>query len=142
MSNPIRGTIVGVDGYETVRFVVPGPPVPCARARVFKDKNSGDIRAARPKETARYERHVASCARTAAMVARWALRDGDEFRITLEIFRKADRGDWDNYAKSVTDGMNGVLYADDRRIIQAHVLMSIDRKNPRVEVEVSRRRAA
>ena len=68
---------------------------------------------------------------------RWQCIDG-EYWIELAFYRAERRGDWDNFAKAVTDPMSGLAWPDDRQIVEAIVSMYVDRKNPRVEVRVER----
>ncbi len=44
--------------------------------------------------------------------------------------------DIDNIAKSLLDGMNGVLFRDDRQVCATAITKELDRANPRVEVVV------
>jgi len=45
--------------------------------------------------------------------------------------------DWDNGCKILSDSMNGIVYYDDKQIIQAHIYMHRqERKNPHVDVEI------
>ncbi len=114
-----------------VRFIVLGPPVPKERPRV-----SG--RGRTPDRTRAYERHVGIC----ALAARQALRetwpvDGCLYAIELRIFEAPrQRGDVDNYLKSILDGCQGVLYGNDRRIKSASVTVDVDRDTPRAEVRI------
>jgi crossover junction endodeoxyribonuclease RusA len=121
----------------SLAFTIPGAPVPCARVRVFADKRTGHIRAARPGKTAAYERHVATCAQIAVNLARWQCVEAD-YGVELLVYRAARRGDWDNFAKAVDDGMNGIVFPDDRMIVRGTVEMSLDRQRPRIEVVVHR----
>ena len=120
-------------------FVIPGAPVPCARARVFADKNTGRVRSAVPAKTRAYENHVKLLAQIAVNRAAWKPADDVAYAIELRIFRDVRRGDWDNFAKSVTDGCNGVVWKDDRQITDAIVRVRYDKANPRIEVVVERR---
>jgi Holliday junction resolvase RusA-like endonuclease len=119
-------------------FSVPGPPVPCARARVFADRNTGRVRSAVPARTRTYENHVRSVAQGAALAARWSVEDVASYAIELSVFRDVRRGDWDNFSKSITDACNGVLWKDDRQISDAVVRVRYDKAAPRVEVTVER----
>ncbi len=100
-----------------IRFVVPGPPVPKARARVVQ--RSGRSRAFTPALTARYEKTVATyalCAR-AALVERWPL--DARYRVEVRVYRRR-AGDLDNVVKSALDACNGVLWADDAQVDELH----------------------
>lgn len=130
---------------ETARvsFEVPGPPVPCARARVSVRKHvdgSGHertfARAYTPASTKAYERTASLHARNAVNRCRAWRRDAQAYRVRLTFYRDVARGDWDNHAKAVGDAMNGVVYEDDRQICDAVVSVRTDRENPRTVVEV------
>ncbi len=115
-------------------FVVPGPPVPKARARRGKGG-----RWYTPDETRLYERHVGACARVALALARLASRwpMDAEYRLTARMyFADRRRRDADNVVKSLADGCIGVLWADDHRVGIAADPWQIDRDNPRVEMVV------
>ena len=51
-------------------------------------------------------------------------------------FPDARRRDADNVLKAVMDGLNGVAYDDDSRVVKATVTKAIDREQPRTEVTV------
>lgn len=118
-----------------IRFVVPGPPVPKARARVAGGHGFT------PARTRRYEAMIRAYAMREVARDRWA-RAG-AFAVTLRFFwPDARRRDLDNATKSVTDAMNRVAYDDDSQIRELHVYGEIDRACPRVEVTIERRPAA
>lgn len=115
-------------------FVVPGVPVPAARARVVKG------RAFTPATTAAFEARVALHARAArALSPGWpSPADHLRYRVTLHVWRAADRGDADNFCKAVKDGVTkaGSVWQDDRRVVDERTVMFLDRLTPRTEVEV------
>ena len=57
--------------------------------------------------------------------------------IYLDVYRQHRRGDLDNRLKVVLDSLQGIVYHDDKQIAEIHVVRHEDRKNPRVEVQVS-----
>ena len=120
-------------------FTVPGPPVPCARARVYQDKRTGKTRAVTPSKTRSYEAKVAMMCRFAANLSRWEATGPSEYQVSIVVYRAKRLGDWDNYAKAITDGMKGIAWEDDRQVTRAEVVMYVDKVNPRVEVMVWRR---
>jgi crossover junction endodeoxyribonuclease RusA len=61
---------------------------------------------------------------------------GDVF-VTMRVYRPAKRGDLDNYTKVLMDSLNGVAYADDSQIVRIVAERYDDKRNPRVEVEVT-----
>lgn len=118
-----------LDGF---RFVVPGDPVPCARARVVRC-HGGAVRAFTPKATVNFEERVRNC----AVAAGAKIMDGPlllvaEFYFTMPkgrcrkkaprpCERKWTRPDWDNLGKGVADALNGVCFRDDGQIAEATV---------------------
>jgi len=83
-------------------------------------------RAYTPKETKEYESNIAN-AYSGVLFAEGPLHvtlifDNDKTEITIRSMRPKRspsklRGDIDNYAKSVLDGLNGVAYTDDKQIV-------------------------
>lgn len=111
---------------QSKRFVVVGPPVPKERPRVFRGH------AITPKRTLSYERLVGLCARAAGV----RVLEG-HVRVRA-VFYCADerRRDIDNLVKSILDGLNGVAWADDSQVKHLDAQVLVDRKRPRVEVEL------
>lgn len=52
------------------------------------------------------------------------------------MYRKAKRGDLDNFLKCLLDGMQGVMYKNDKQIVELVARRHDDKLNPRVEVKV------
>ena len=109
-----------------LRFTIPGKPVPKQRPRI--STKNGIVRAYTPKNTANYEKLVANISMfnriddvvllgpisvKLLIFLERAKSNKDLFPIT--------KPDIDNYAKSILDGMNGVIYKDDSQIIDLHV---------------------
>lgn len=119
-----------------LRFTVPGPPVPKARARVVRG-NDGKTRSFTPKKTSGYQEVVRMCALSAWSRFRWNRDDAAaRYGLAITIFRSTSRGDWDNYGKSISDACNGVLWVDDRQIRDASVkIEDCERGKERAEVE-------
>ena len=131
-----------------ISFFIPGPPVGKGRPRATR---SG--RMYTPAKTVKYESLVALAAHEAML---GAVPLSGPVRVTINIFmevpqswsqKKKDaalsgeikaigRIDWDNAAKACCDGMNGVIYQDDRQIVWALVTKQYS-ATPGVEVHVS-----
>jgi len=98
-------------------FSIPGDPVPCQRPRVGR---GGTVYT--PRETQVYEQHVSSMAYLAAYRERWTRCDPKTpISVQLEISRsKSKRGDIDNIAKSILDGItkSQAVWADDRDVME------------------------
>jgi len=57
--------------------------------------------------------------------------------VTMRVYRAQRRGDLDNYTKVLLDSLKGVVFADDDQVTQIHAFLDDDKKNPRVEIEVT-----
>jgi len=124
-------------------FIVPGAPVPCARARLqpIRTRDGKTIlRPYTPPETEEYEQRVSMFARTALQQRpEWAnvLAARLPLRAHLHFVRQQWRGDWDNFAKGVCDGLQKAerVFHNDNRITQALVSIETDKRaEPRTEV--------
>ena len=94
-------------------FTVGGAPVPQSRTNT----STSGVRFT-PKRTRDYQKLVARTAVDAMRAQGWESGVGP-YAVTLLVTRKHMRGDLDNFAKAALDGMNRVVFADDRHI---HVL--------------------
>lgn len=108
-----------------LRFTVYGHPHPKARPRAALTKQNKPYMAPaagdRPAESAIARECQAEAARQ-----RMSLPIDGRFVIRMAFYSSAKPtaahpGDWDNLAKTVCDGLNGVAYADDSQIDQARV---------------------
>lgn len=117
-------------------FVVPGPPVPKGRPRVFYDSGASRYRAATPPKTSDAEKRIAQHYWVNARPR--SLQTG-RLRLTLRFyvdnFRRVDA---DNLEKTVKDALNGKAYVDDSQIDETNVRVVRGAPNPRTEVEIWR----
>ncbi len=56
-------------------------------------------------------------------------------RLDIWLYRPARRGDIDNYSKALLDALQGVVYANDKQVVEMHIYLDHDPKNPRTEVQ-------
>lgn len=106
------------------KFTVPGNPIPKARAR------SGNGRHYTPDRTRAYEDKVRLSARHLPCLS-------GPVKVHCTFYRQdAQPCDIDNLVKSILDGINGHAFTDDRQIVWLVAVKTIDRENPRAEVEV------
>lgn len=56
--------------------------------------------------------------------------------VSLHIRRPAKRRDLDNHAKVVLDSLQGAAYENDSQIVELHITMEDNKKNPGVTVTV------
>jgi Holliday junction resolvase RusA-like endonuclease len=147
----------------TATFVVPGKPVPKARPRFSKRTGrpytpkttrsyealvaskaffasrltgpSHDLRLRSGRQWPEPERCGRSClGRSRPCVCLWC---SAQFEVRLVIYLPdRRRRDIDNINKALLDGMTGVLWRDDSQAVVKDNTPRLDRKNPRVEVEV------
>ena len=119
-----------------VTFTVDGDPVPKGRPRFAR--RGQFVQTYTDAKTIDYETHV-------ALKARQAIGASDPLKGALTVFlylrfavppsyskRRKEaclagleypkRVDIDNCYKSITDAMNGIVYADDSQIVEAHIL--------------------
>ena len=110
------------------QFNAPGNPVPKQRPR-FAGK-----RVYTAPKTVAFERLIGDCA-IIMRPAGWP-QNGKYSVVVEAYFKDARRRDVDNIAKSVLDGLNGVLWADDHQVAEVTSRKFIDRENPRTVVTV------
>ncbi|KVD52080.1 RusA family crossover junction endodeoxyribonuclease [Burkholderia ubonensis] len=133
-----------------VVFVVPGKPVAKGRPRFAR--HGAHVRTFTPDATERYENLV-------KMAARAAMRDTQPYEGPVRLIvniglpipaswsqKRKDaaaagaigatkKPDWSNVAKSIEDGLNGIVYVDDAQIVDGWVSKRYTR-TPGVRVEV------
>lgn len=121
-----------VSEIPSLSFVVPGIPVPKARARVVRDKRTGKTRAITPAKTVNFEATVRLVA-SSAKPSGWPMFC--EYKVRLHIVRaRRGRGDGSNILKAVEDACNGITWIDDEHVSEFHVTRGLDAASPRTEV--------
>lgn len=108
-------------------FVVNGPPVPKARARVVNGH------AYTPPKTRAYERLVATVA-SLHVRAGWR-RDAKYALFVQAFFADRRRADLDNVVKAIADACNGIVWHDDSQVYELHAYRYHD-AHPKVQVTV------
>ena len=83
-------------------------------------------------EVQAYKAEVASICRGAALEP----LQGD-VTVKARIYRQQKRGDIDGYAKALLDSLQGFAYVDDKQVTELHLIRDDDKRNPRVEIEIS-----
>lgn len=106
---------------------------------------------ARPRSTIRYDKSGRPYIQTftptntkeaeAVIALHWLEKYGqtwieDELEVSVLFYMpNKQRGDLDNYIKTVSDALNNVAYKDDKQIIKLYSqFMGIDKDNPRIEL--------
>ena len=133
----------------TVILKIPGEPVPQGRPRFHV--RGGFVHVYDPPASKKYKEHVANFAKEhyawnpiqndvelhcqfyLPIPKSWSKKKRQE--AINGAIRPSSKPDWDNYAKSVCDGLNGVLYVDDGQIVESTVKLYYA-DEPRVEIEV------
>jgi Holliday junction resolvase RusA-like endonuclease len=119
-----------------VNFEIPGDPVPKGRPRFAR--RGTFVQTYTDSKTLEYETLVGFKARqaigaseplkghlTVYLYLRYAVPASYSKKRTeacLNGFEYPKRVDLDNCYKSITDAMNGIVYADDSQIVEAHIL--------------------
>ncbi len=125
-----------------IQFTAYGIPVPMARARVFMDKKTGKVRAANPRRCSDWKQSIAM---QALEHRPSTLMDGPiRIEATFYLLKPkskrakypATKPDWDNLAKALTDSLEGLIYTNDSRIVEAHIRKEYG-DPPRVEIRVT-----
>lgn len=111
----------------TLKFTIPGRPVPKARPRVGRN---GCIYT--PGKSRAYEQQVAVVGR---LHCSRPLKGPVELR--LKVYLKTPGGDLDNYIKSIQDSLNGITWHDDRQVKKLAASLMVDKyAEERAEVEI------
>lgn len=121
-----------------ISFELPGPPKPKGRPRVT---SRGTYT---PKATQDYEKAIANVALVALHTALRADEDlkwdmEGRYRLVCEFRHKKSLGscpDGDNCLKAVSDGLEGILYRNDRLVVEGVFLTVPDCDNPSTHVTV------
>lgn len=103
-------------------FVIHGPPVPKARARIVQNVDvllgTTKTHGYTPTKSADYEKHVGMIALAERTKARgWpGLDRGVRIGLSVRVYRSREQGDLDNFIKSAKDALNKVLWSDDWQV--------------------------
>ena len=119
-----------------VNFEVPGDPIPKGRPRFAR--RGTFVQTYTDSKTIEYETRVATQARiamgsseplkghlTVFLYLRYTVPASytkKRVEACLNGLEYPKRVDLDNCYKSITDAMNGIIYADDSQIVEAHIL--------------------
>ena len=109
------------------KITIPGRPVPAVRMT-----QRGKYIKGRAQKYLAYKEQVGWCAKVAGV------KPTDK-KVCIEIrlyISGGIHGDWDNYAKSICDGLNGIAYKDDKQIVSGKVekVLGVTKAEERAEV--------
>jgi crossover junction endodeoxyribonuclease RusA len=113
-----------------LKFTIPGPPVGKGRPRFWGKKPTT------PPKTRKYEELVGWCGRYAANKDHVGNLIGWYYLDVRLYFKNDRRPDTDNVVKAVMDGLEGVLWANDRNVLPRVQRVVIGSVEPRIEVEI------
>lgn len=128
-------------------LTIPGKPVPKGRPRGTTAGCSGYVRFYTPQATREYELKVAECARLAMAKDHWPIAD-KAVACELIFFVKRPKNcpksrvfpsvkpDLDNYVKAVVDGMSGIVFEDDKLIVDTHSAKRYAHDEPKTLVRI------
>lgn len=115
-------------------FTINGMPVAWQRPQSGVSKRGRPFTYT-PNKTLSFQREV----QRAAMAARIRAHQG-VVAMTIRFF--GSRGDIDNLAKSILDGLNAIAYNDDKQVEELHVFVDRRGKPARTEVEIATKEPA
>lgn len=111
-----------------ISFTVPGRPVPAVRM-------TRDSKWLNP-QAQRYLDYKAVVAWTAKQAGVQPVT-GPVSLVARVYLRGKAGGDWDNYAKSLCDALNGVAWQDDRQVVDGRVVIVRGAAEDKVEIEIT-----
>ncbi len=112
---------------KVLTFWVEGTPVPKGRPRTFFVKGRTKPVTTTPPRSRAWEAAVRLFAQAACSASGWRPEPG-RYALGLTVHRSRKAGDADNYAKSIGDALNGVVYPDDRSVMELRVTLVDDDK--------------
>ena len=116
---------------KMIEIVIPGRPVPAARMT-----QRGKWIKANAKRYLAYKDIVRWTAWDVMREQGLPPLDGD-IGVELKAYINGGRpGDVDNIAKAVFDGLNGVVWYDDRQVAEMHVYRFVKQEKQRTEIKI------
>lgn len=121
-----------------IEFTVEGRPVGKQRPRLTS--YNGETFVYTPKKTEDYEQLIALMALRARNAVQIFAPLADKVRVSMKWFSgpKGKQPDIDNVIKSVLDGMNGVIYIDDRQVSAIDCTKYITKFNEHLWVKITK----
>jgi Holliday junction resolvase RusA-like endonuclease len=136
-----------------IEFTIPGDPQGKARAKVFKNKYTGNSHGVTPEKTVLYENLIKTIfiqtgypmieekiPLLMVVNAHYGISKStskkDRLLMSEHSLRPTKKPDVDNIVKVVADALNGIAYHDDSQIVNV-VISKWYSENPRVEVKIN-----
>lgn len=104
-------------------------PVPVSLNRLYVRTRNGIAKSKAGKEYAEHAQWL--------MLSQGVELIEGNIAVTIRVYRKAKRGDIDNYLKLLLDTLEGYAYHNDNQIVELHVFRFDDKNNPRAEIEIA-----
>lgn len=116
-----------------LQFTVPGRPIPKGRPRV------GAHGTITPQRTKDYEQQVGYAALQAMPPESRTVPLYPSGDIYMSVTFYTSTGDIDNLAKSILDGLNGVVWMDDSQVVALHLFKHrCSKEEQRAEITIER----
>lgn len=122
-------------------FTVPGEPVPLARARVVSTGFGKGRRthAYTPEKSAAYKEKVGWAAKAAIARLRGSLGTwpkAGRCTLSVEALCTSDAGDLDNHVKMASDGIQKIVFLNDRQVDEIHARRTLVETGAELRVSV------
>ena len=89
------------------------------------------------RECKDYQKHIGLLAKVEARKQGWTMTEGEKIVIYYTYYWPDNRNrDTGNQKKVINDGLEGVLYDNDRWVLERDMDFKIDRGNPRIELKI------
>jgi Holliday junction resolvase RusA-like endonuclease len=115
---------------KKIELVLAEPP---SVNSIWKRGKYGNVYLAKSVQTFYAKAHAVA---VKAKAHRLPFPEGVEVKVTMKWYRSAKKGDLDNRTKIIGDSLNGVVWADDKQIVEWHLYRYDAPKKGRVELTI------
>ena len=121
---------------DVLSVTILGEPVPAQMGALLPN---GRVARKGTERSRAYKHHVGLLSMLAVNRVGWSATVNESFIVTARFFvGNARTVDADNLCKCLLDGIKGVVFPDDRQVVELHLYKTIARGNPRTEVTIER----
>ena len=113
---------------DTVTFILPYPP------SVNRSTRNGERRPYTPPDVKAYK---LECGYRARLQASADMPYSGNVHVVYRFYRPRRSGDTSNRVKVLEDALNGIAWIDDKQVVSFCAARYDDKRQPRVEVEVT-----